>query len=212
VFEPGEWDDAETVRAGTVEQFRIKHDGAYLYFAVNVSGGDFVINTQSGVRVLHLSAQLGSAEYAKIDAQTQSLDKPFDHELWGLQDEPPEIIRETLARYLAEHGWVATSSRRSLMQSEWAISFAWLGVDAEREQLVEIPNLRIRGGLMMSRDDPRTEELLAMSREELESLYPSVSWPTESPPSDSIGMGGGLPDSIRIDPADFGRIWVDLRR
>jgi hypothetical protein len=65
---------------------------------------------------------------------------------------------------------------------------------------------------MISRGDPREAELLAMPPEERKRLYPSVSWPAESSPTDSITMGGGLPDTICIDPADYGRIWIDLRR
>ncbi len=211
VFDSGEWDDAEIVRAGTIEQFRIKHDGVNLYFAVNAGGGDLLFNTDTGIRVLHWSAQVGSAEYVKSDTSIQSLDRPFAFELWGLHEESPAVIQEALAAYLAENGWAAnTASMGNLMQSELAVSFDWLGVNTQSGQFVQIPSVRIRGGLMISRDDPRAEELMALPREEMERLYPSVSWPAESVPSDSIGMGD-LPDTIRVDPADFGRIWIDLR-
>lgn len=213
VFDPGEWDDAELVRAGTIDQFRIKHDGVNLYFGVNAGGGNLLFNTDSGVRVLHWSAQLGSAEYAKHDSVTQTLDKPFAFELWGLHHESPDVIHDTLARYLADHSWVAnTASTGNLMQSELAVSFDWLGVTAESGGFVEIPSVRIGAGLIASRDDPRLEEFLAMPLEERARLYPTVSWPAETPPSDSIRMGGGLPDTIRVDPADYGKIWIDLRR
>jgi hypothetical protein len=212
VFAPGEWDDAEIARADTVEQFRVKHDGENLYLAVRAGGGDLVFNTAAGVRVLHWSGQLGSAEYAQSDSRTQSLERPFAHELWGLRDQPPAVIRETLARYLAENGWAAnTASMGNLMESELAVSFDWLGVNTGSEPFVELPGIRVSAGLMIARDDPRGEELLALPREELRRRYPNVFWPAESPPSDSIGMGG-LPDTIRVDPADYGRIWIDLRR
>ncbi len=213
VFDSGEWDDAEIVRAGTIEQFRIKHDGVNLYFAVRAGGGNLVFNTDAGVRVLHWSAQLGSAEYVKSDTSTQSLDKPFAFELWGLQDESPAVIRETLAGYLAKNGWTAnTASMGNLMQSELAVSFDWLGVNTGSERFAEMPSVRVAGGMMISRGDPREAELLALSLEERKKLYPSVSWPAESVPSDSIRIGGGLPATIRIDPADFGKIWIDLRQ
>ncbi len=212
VFDPGEWDDAEIARADTIEQFRIKHDGVNLYFAVRAGGGDLVFNTDEGIRVLHWSAQLGSAEYMKSDTLTQSLAKPFAYELWGLQDESPAVIQETLAGYLAENGWAAnTASMGNLMQSELAVSFDWLGLKTDSGRFVEIPGVRIGAGLMITRDDPRKEELLALSREEMKKLYPSVSWPAESPAKDSIGMGG-LQDTIQIDAADYGKIWIDLRR
>jgi hypothetical protein len=213
VFDPGEWDDAEIVRSDTIEQFRIKHDGTHLYFGIKAGGGDLLFNTDEGMRVIHWSAQLGSAEYAKIDTLTQSLDKPFAFELWGLHNEPPDVIRDTLARYLAENGWAAnTASVGNLMESELAISFEWLGVNAESAGFVEIPSVRLGAGLIASRDDPRLEEFLAMSVEERTRLYPTVAWPTAFPPRDSISMGRGLPDTICVDHADFGEIWIDLRR
>lgn len=212
VFDPGEWDDAEIVWADSVELFRIKHDGVNLYFAVRAGGGNLLFNTDSGVRVLHWSGQLGSAEYVKSEALTQSLNKPFAYELWGLRDEPPAVIQETLAAYLAKNGWTASmASMGNLMESELAVSFDWLGVDTGTGRYIEIPDVRIGAGLMISRNDPRGKELQALTREELIKRYPFVFWPSESPPSDGIGQGG-LPDSIRVDPADYGRIWIDLRK
>ena len=213
VFDSGEWDDAEIVRTDTVEQFRVKHDGSNLYFAVRAGGGNILFNTDSGVRVLHWSAQLGSAEYVKSGTLTQVLDKPFAFELWGLQNESPEVIQAALREYLAENGWTSnTASMGNLMESELAVSFDWLGVSTGSERFVEIPGVRIGAGLMIARGDPREKELQAMSREEMKEIYPSVSWPSESPPGDSIGMGGGLPDTIRVDRADYGSMWIDLER
>jgi hypothetical protein len=97
------------------------------------------------------------------------------------------------------------------MQSELAVSLDWLGADTTSGRFVELPGVRIGGGLMISRGDPREEELLSMSREELDRLYPTVSWPAESASSDSLGMGP-LPDTIRMDQTNFGKIWIDLRR
>ena len=160
VFDAGEWDDAVIVRADTIEQFRIKHDGVNLYFAVNAGGGNLVFNTDAGVRILHWSAQLGSAEYVRSDTLTQSLDKPYAFELWGLYEESPDVIQEALATYLAEHGWAAnTASMGELMQSELVISFDWLGVNTESGRFVEIPSVRIGAGLLIARGDPRAEQL-----------------------------------------------------
>jgi hypothetical protein len=212
VFESGEWDDANVVRADTLELFRVKHDGANLYFALRAGGGDILFNRDAGVRVLHWSSQLGSAEYVKSDSLTQSLDKPFAFELWGLQNDSPAVIQETLAEYLAQNGWVAnTASMGNLMQSELVVSFDWLGVNTGSGRFVEIPNVRIGAGLMISRGDPRGKELQRLSREEMKRLYPPLSWPRISPPSDSIGMGN-LPETIRVDAEDYGKVWIDLRK
>jgi len=211
VYDSGEWDDAVIVRADTFELFRIKHDSDKLYFAVRAGGGDLVFNMDVGLRVLHWSAQLGSAEYVKSGTSAQVLEKPFAYELWGLQDESPAVIHETLAEYLARNGWTAnTASMGNLMQSELAVSFEWLGLDTESGRFVEIPSFRIGAGLMITRGDPRRKELLSLPREELKKLYPAVRWPSEATPKDSIG--GGLPDTIRVDETDFGRIWIDLRK
>ncbi len=82
VFEEGEWDDAEVVRAGEYQRFRIKHDGKNLYFALVGGGGDLWFNKDAGLHILHSSSQLGSAEYIKSDSSVQSLSKPFDYRLW----------------------------------------------------------------------------------------------------------------------------------
>ncbi len=210
VLEDGEWDDAEIVKVGTVEQFRMKHDGANLYFAINAGGGDIRFNTDTGLRVLHWSAQLGSIEYTKSDTLTQSLAKPFAYELWDLQNESPDVIQETLAHYLTENGWTSNiAPMGKLMQSELVVSFDWLGVNTESGRFVKIPSVRMGCGLLISRDDPRAEKLMALSREERGRQYPSIFWPTESMPNDSIGMGMS-PDVISVDPANFGNIWIDL--
>jgi hypothetical protein len=170
-----------------------------------------VFNMDTGVRVLHWSAQLGSAEYVKSGTSVQALDKPFTYELWGLQDETPAVIHEALVEYLARNGWTSnTASMGNLMQSELAVSFEWLGLDTESGRFVEVPSFRIGAGLMIARGDPRGKELLSMPREELEKRYPSVLWPSNSTPIDSIV--GGLPDTIRVDSADYGRIWIDLQK
>jgi hypothetical protein len=211
-FDSGEWDDAEVVRADTIEQFRMKHDGVNLYFAIPVGGGELRFNTAAGLRILHWSAQLGSAEYTKSDTLTQLLDKPFAFELRGLQKESPAVIHETLAGYLAENGWAAsTASMGNLMQSEVAVSFDWLGVSIGPGGFAELPGVRIAGGLMITRDDPRADELMALPREELRRQYPSVVWPEKSDPNESLGMDG-CPDTVHIDPTDFGRIWIDPHR
>jgi hypothetical protein len=209
VFDSGEWDDALIVKADTVELFRIKHDSENLYFAVRAGGGDLVFNMDAGVRILHWSAQLGSAEYVISGTSEQVLDKPFTYELWDLKDESPAAIHKTLTEHLDKNGWTSnTASMGNLMQSELAVSFEWLGVDTEAGRFVQVPGFRIGAGLMITRDDPRGKELLSLSREELKRLYPFIRWPSDSTPRDSIG--GGLPDTILVDENDYGRIWIEF--
>lgn len=210
VFETGEWDDAEIVSVGTNQQFRIKHDSTNLYLALDAGGGNLWFNKSEGLHVLHWSAQLGSAEYVKSDSSMQILDRPFAFELWGLQDESPEVINETLSAYLTENGWTANiAPMGQKMQSEFAISFDWLGVTIGSKRFVEIPGLHIGAGLVLSRNDPETEEIMALSMEERKKRYPLLSWP-EGPEDHPLNMGP-CPDTIRVDPADFGKIWIDLQ-
>jgi hypothetical protein len=210
VFEDREWDDAEIVRVGTVERFRIKHDSANLYIALNAGGGNLWFNTDEGLRVLHWSAQIGAAEYRKADSSTQVKAEPPAYTLWGLQHESPEVINETLAGHLAEHGWAANIAPLGpKMQSEFAISFDWLGVTMGAGRFQEIPSVHMSGGLMLTRDDPEAEEIMAMSIEERGKRYPSLFWPQGSGETHPLNQGP-LPDTILVDPADFGKIWIDL--
>jgi len=210
-FEVGEWDDAEIVRIGENQQFRIKHDSANLYIALNAGGGNLWFNKDEGLHVLHWSAQLGSAKYRKSDSSTQVLDQPFDFSLWGLQDEPPDVINETLAGYLAGNGWAANISPMGpKMQTEFAISFDWLGVTVGSGRFVEIPGVHMGAGLILTRGDPETETILAMSIEERIRQYPSLFWPEGSGENHPLNRGN-CPDTIRVDLADFGKIWIDLQ-
>lgn len=211
IFEEGEWDDATIVQVDSTQQFRIKHDNTNLYFAVGVAGGNFWLNSDTGLCVFHWSAQLGDAKYRKSDSSSLVLDKPFAFDLWELQNEPPTVIQERLAAYLTKNGWVANiCPMGSLVQSELAISFNRLGVKTGASRFVEIPGVHIGGGLMISRNDPRVEEIKALSREELKRQFPRLSWPSKSVPNDSLSMGES-PETINIDPADFGTIWIDLQ-
>jgi len=139
----------------------------------------------------------------------QVLDKPFKYKLWKLQDEPPDVIKKTLMNYLKEEGWTANIAPLGpKMQSEFAISFEWLGIQSGSEQYVRIPGIHICGGLMLTRSDPEFEKIMNMPLEERKKQYPSLFWP-ESPKTHPLN-GGPCPDMIKIAPDDFGTIWIDL--
>jgi len=211
VFDEGEWDDATIVLVDSNQQFRIKYDSINLYFAIDAGGGNLWFNKDEGLHVLHWSSQLGSAKYIKHDSSIQRLDKPFDYELWGLQNESPAVIHETLTGYLAENGWAANIAPMGhKMQSEFAISFDWLGFIIGSKRFVEIPSIHICGGLMLTRGDPELEKILAMSIEERKEKYPSLFWPDGSGEDHPLNRGQ-CPDTVRVDPADFGKLWIDLK-
>lgn len=209
VFEDGEWDDAEVVHTGKNQQFRLKHDHVNLYLALDAGGGNLWFDKEDGLHVLHWSSQLGSATYKKTDSLMHVLDKPFNHRLWKLQDEPPDVIRKTLIAYLEEEGWTANIAPLGpKMQSEFAISFEWLGIKPGSEQYIQIPGIHICGGLMLTRSDPEFEKIMDMTLDERKKQYPSLFWP-ESPENHPLN-GGPCPDTIQLDPVDFGIIWIDL--
>ena len=214
VFDEGEWDDAEVVQVGENTQFRIKHDSTNLYFGLNAGGGNLWFNKDTVLHVLHWSSQLRSAEFTKLDSLMHILDKRSPKKLWDLQHESPDVINEALMDYLAENGWVSNIAPIGhKYQSEFAISFDWLGVTIGSKRYEEIPGIHIGGGLMLSRDDPESEAiiatLMAMSIEERKKKYPPLHWP-ESPEDHPLN-GGSIPDTVNADPADFGKIWIDLQ-
>ena len=209
-FKAGEWDDAAVATTGENLRLRVKHDSTNLYLGIDGGGGNLWFNTDSGLLVLHWSAQLGDAKYKWIDSATQVLVKPFEFSLWGLQNEPPDVVKEALEEYLAENGWVANIAPLGpKMQSEFAISFDWLGIELESQRYEETPGVYIGAGLMLTRDDPEAEAIMAMPLEERKKRYPSFRWP-EGLGEDHPMNRGNCPDTIHVDPSDFGSIWVDF--
>lgn len=206
VFEDGEWDDAEIVQAGEYQQFRLKHDGTNLYFAVVGDGGNLWFNKDKGLQVLHASAQLGSVEYTKSDTSTQLLDKALVGQLFGLQNKSATEINESIAGYLAENGWVGSIGGNKA-QTEFAVSFDWLGVTIGSGRFVEIPSIYIYSGRQFS--PVEIEELMELSLEARKKQYPTLYWPVLPVPNDSLNSGYS-PETISFDPTDWGKIWIDL--
>jgi hypothetical protein len=204
VFEDGEWDDADIVQAGKYQQFRLKHDGTNLYFAVVGDGGDLRFNKETGLQVLHASAQLGSAEYIKSDTMVQSLGKCSDFALGGLQNESAAVVRERMAGYLAENGWVGSIGGNPA-QTEFAVSFDWLGVTEGSERFAGTPGIYIYSGRSFSPEE--IEELMALSLEERTEQYPTLYWPAPWEPIDTMRH---CSETVRFDPSYWGRIWIDL--
>jgi hypothetical protein len=209
VFGAGEWDDAEVVRAGDGLHFRVKHDRINLYFAFDHDGGNLYFNKKKRIQVLHASAQLGTAEFIKSGKGKQTLDKPFEWQLFGLQNETPVEIKTKLAGFLAENGWVAsTGPLGNMAQSEWAVSFKWLGIPEKSKRAVKTPGLYIFCARM--RLSPQEQEaLLALPLEERRKVYPPLTWPEIPVPNDSLN-NGLCPETIRIDPSGWGTVRIDL--
>ena len=207
VFEVGEWDDAVIVKAGKHQQFRLKHDGTNLYFALIGDGGNLFFDKDTGLHVLHASAQLCWAEYIKSDDSVQSLAKPYVGQLFGLQNKPVDTINNLINGYLTENGWVASIGGNQA-ESEFAVSFDWLGVTTGLGRIVDIPGIYITSGRHFSPEE--IEELMKLSLEERKVQFPTLYWPSEPVPNDSL-CAGYCPEKIRCAPTGWGKIWLDLQ-
>ncbi|UCC45509.1 MAG: hypothetical protein JSU65_06210 [Candidatus Zixiibacteriota bacterium] len=207
VFEEGEWNDAVVVQAGEYQQFMVKHDNSNLYFAFKGDGGDLFLERDTCFHLLHASAQLAWAVYSKSEDTIQSRHKSYDYKLWGLQDKPADSIKHLIESYLSENGWVA-SIGGTKRQTEFALSFDWLGIDTEAGEYAKIPNIYIYSGMLFAPGDPEIEKLMALSIEERKIQYPTLYWPSEPAPKDSFKKV--FPDTVSFDPSTWGEIWIEL--
>jgi hypothetical protein len=206
VFEEGEWGDAEIVQAGKYQQFRLKHDNTNLYFAFVGDGGDLWFNKDKGLYILHASAQLTSVKYTKSNTSSWSLDSMFAKQLYGLQNKSPIDYKKGIHAFLAENGWVGSIGGNKA-QTEFAVSFDWLGVTMGLERFIEIPSIYIYSGRLLSLEE--IEELMVLSENERKEKYPTLYWPVLPVPNDSVSSGY-YPEMIRLDPTDWGKIWIDF--
>jgi hypothetical protein len=208
VFADGEWDDAEVVQAGEYQQFRLKHDSTHLYFALVGDGGNLWFNKDPGLHILHSSAQLASAEYTKSDSSILLLHRAFQGQLFGLQNEPVTDINQKINAYLALNGWVGSMGGNKA-QTEFAVSFNWLGVTIGSKRFVEIPPLYIYSGRNFTPEEIEKSGVFELSLEERQKQYPTLFWPVLPVPNDSLNAGYS-PKTISIDPSEWGKIWIDL--
>jgi hypothetical protein len=207
VFEVSEWDDAVIVKAGKHQQFRLKHDGTNLYFALIGDGSNLFLERDTCFHVLHASAQLTWAVYSKSEDTIQSRYKKYDHKLWGLQNKPADSIKYLIKSYLSENGWVA-SIGGTKRQTEFALSFDWLGINIKSGGYVKIPNIYIYSGMLFAPGDPEIEKLMALSLEERKTQYPTLYWPSEPAPNESSKEN--FPETVSFDPSTWGNIWIGL--
>jgi hypothetical protein len=209
VFGEGEWDDAPVVTVGN-DRFRIKHDGTHLYFAFQQDGGSLYVAKEKGIRVLHASAQLGSAEYTTSGGARQSLAMAFDWQLYGLQNESVTDIQEKLSDYLARNGWVAsTGPLGNFGQSEWAVSLAWLGLTDTSSRYLATPRMYIFAARMRLSPEEK-EAFQALSPEQRKNRYPPLYWPAPPVPDEALN-NGQCPATLTIDPTGWGKIWLDRK-
>ena len=118
-----------------------------------------------------------------------------------------ENIIKKMNAYLAENGWVGSIGGNKA-QSEFAVSFKWLGLSIGSKRYVELPSLYITSGRHFTMEEIN-EFLKKLSLEERKKQYPTLYWPVLPVPNDSIASGYS-PKRISFDPTEWGKIWVDL--
>jgi len=140
---------------------------------------------------------------------TQTLNRAYDWQLYGLQNESVNNLNKSIADYLTTNGWVAsTGPLGNYAQAEWAISFDLLGITNVSKRFVETPGLFIFAARMRLSPEEK-EAIMALTQEERKDRYPPLIWPEPPLPNDSLN-NGYCPESIVIDPQAWSTIWIDL--
>ncbi len=195
VFAEGEWDDALAMAGDSSWQWRIKHDGTNLYLAVDGTGGNLYFLRGDVITVLHASYSLGTAEYTKSDSSSWACSKEYAWELYKLQEQSASEINEGMTGYLAANGWVGSlMPMGTQVQTEFAISFDWLGITDRA--FAETPKVYVWTAANLP-------------AEELNGRSSWWSWPPIPEPSDSVNYGD-CPPTISTDPSAWGVIRIDL--
>lgn len=107
---PGEWAAARRIGVPDSLAVYLMRDSRYLYVAVRThfpSVGSLCVRRGDTVRVLHASAALGTAVYAR-DSAAWRLVTPFAYRVRE-RDLSPGALRSR-AEFLASDGWVATTA------------------------------------------------------------------------------------------------------
>lgn len=121
-----EWADAAVVKVGETATIRVKHDKTTLYLAHSKfpAGGFACLFVKSGddVRILHASAQLGSALYRKKADAWNPAAKDY---AWKKAD-----------RMWKEEGWRASEGFAA--GQEFAVSFKTLGLEGAESATIAL--------------------------------------------------------------------------
>ena len=104
-----EWRGASTQPLPDGGTLRLRHDGAFLFVGISAASQGFpsLCAATDVVRVLHASAALGSVTYRRDGAEWTASETEF---VYGMRTaDLTDAAREERRRYLAEHGWVAST-------------------------------------------------------------------------------------------------------
>jgi len=190
VFARGEWEDATTVALGATKRILIKHDRENLYLALDAVGGDLYFSPGDTVHQLHASFGLRSKEYTNTEGSRWSFAGKSEIELHGLQSRPADEIDAEIARHLETHGWVASLiPMGNPYEIEFAVSFAWLGVEDPGTGPVSLP--RVATKHMAGPPNMRP------------------TWPPHVTLDPALERGQDL-ETVEFDVADWGQITVEF--
>jgi hypothetical protein len=104
-----EWRGAATHPLPDGGRLRLHHDGTFLFIGISAASQGFpsLCAASDVVRVLHASAALGSVTYTRDGADWTTGEKEF---AYGMRTaDLTDAAREERRRYLAQHGWVAST-------------------------------------------------------------------------------------------------------
>lgn len=121
-----EWKDAKVVAENQGSRILAKHDGQDLYLALDGKRNSIAsIHLQEGtkVRILHASAALGDADYAK-SGEKWNPGKGFAWVCRGMNDSPESLAEQ--AKFYGDNGWLSNTGPE-LTTREYKISKKILG-------------------------------------------------------------------------------------
>jgi hypothetical protein len=139
---PGEWDSARTETLADSSELLLMYDQGYLYLGIRSSTSEMIvgnvfINQGDEIRILHTSAALGTAIYARAAdhwQQTQTFD-------WRCRrTDQSDAAQAERDLFLQDEGWISINSR--------------MGTPNELEYKTKVPSgsLRLAANLLRSSD------------------------------------------------------------
>jgi hypothetical protein len=140
---PGEWDGSYATTLPNGIRLFMRHDGDHLYLGLRLTSSGFpslCITSGDTLRVLHSSAALASATYARSGSSWQ-MRKPF---VFAMRSgDVGETGKAAQRAYLATERWVASNQAMSGTEREMQVSLS----------LVDRNDLRLALGIYTSSND-----------------------------------------------------------
>ncbi len=147
-----EWKEAACLLLDSTRMIYTMHDRYNLYLAtydendtIKDNGCNIYMRTADKIRVIHASYSVGIAMYTfNEEFELWACSEPYNFSLYGLDRMPKDRCQQMIKEYLQNNGWVGSTIRMGkVSQTEFAISFNWLGINPLIKNLTELQKLRI---------------------------------------------------------------------